>query len=66
MILLNKGKEQNGLKILKCLKIRRIESIMALIYNCVLFGGSMVHDELEKMNTLTPKMKGQGAQKYKK
>jgi hypothetical protein len=39
---------------------------MALIYNCVLFGGSMVHDELEKMNTLTPKMKGQGAQKYKK
>jgi hypothetical protein len=27
----------------ECLKIRDIESIMALIYICALFGGSSVH-----------------------
>ena len=37
---------------------------MTLIYIGALFGGWMVHDELEKMNTMAPKMKGQGAQKY--
>jgi hypothetical protein len=40
---------------------------MMLIYICAPFGGSTVHlSELEKMNSLAPKKKGQGAQKYKK
>jgi hypothetical protein len=45
--------------------IRGIEGIMTLIDICASFGGLVVHQmKLEKIKTLAPKNKGQGAQKY--